>query len=120
MKNLNEYDWHCDNCNSYLNDQPGFNADCGTWYCTYCDYSNSIDSDNIIDLNEYSKFENSDYFGSYNEYKNHDYNDDEYVIEVDSNEDLSVDDAALIWLSNGKDEDYTFGYTEDELEDALK
>ena len=32
---------------------------------------------------------------------------------------LSVGDAALIWASHGKDEDYMFGYTEDELEDAL-
>lgn len=32
---------------------------------------------------------------------------------------LSVYDAALIWASNGKDEDYMFGYTEEELEDAL-
>ena len=28
-------------------------------------------------------------------------------------------DAALIWMSNGKDEDYMFGYSEEELEDAL-
>ena len=28
-------------------------------------------------------------------------------------------DAAEIWASNGKDEDYMFGYSEDELEDAL-
>lgn len=34
-------------------------------------------------------------------------------------ESLSVYDAALIWASNGKDEDYTFGYTTAELEDAL-
>ena len=34
-------------------------------------------------------------------------------------ESLSVYDAALIWASNGKDEDYTFGYSEEELEDAL-
>ena len=34
-------------------------------------------------------------------------------------EELSVYDAALIWASNGKDEDYTFGYSEDELEEAL-
>ena len=34
-------------------------------------------------------------------------------------ESLSVYDAALIWASNGKDEDYNFGYSEDELEDAL-
>lgn len=34
-------------------------------------------------------------------------------------EGLSVYDAARIWASRGKDEDYMFGYTEDELEDAL-
>ena len=39
--------------------------------------------------------------------------------EDDDSESLSVYDAALIWASNGKDEDYTFGYSEDELEDAL-
>ena len=37
----------------------------------------------------------------------------------DDGERLSVYDAALIWESNGRDEDYTFGYSEDELEDAL-
>lgn len=37
----------------------------------------------------------------------------------DDSENLSVYDAALIWASNGKDEDYMFGYSEDELEDAL-
>ena len=37
----------------------------------------------------------------------------------DEDESLSVYDAALIWASNGKDEDYTFGYTEEELENAL-
>lgn len=36
-----------------------------------------------------------------------------------SGERLSVYDAALIWMSNGMDEDYTFGYSEDELRDAL-
>lgn len=39
--------------------------------------------------------------------------------EGDDDENLSVYDAAQIWLSNGKDEDYMFGYSEDELEDAL-
>jgi hypothetical protein len=37
----------------------------------------------------------------------------------DDDEGLSVYDAALIWASNGKDENYTFGYSEDELEDAM-
>ena len=36
-----------------------------------------------------------------------------------SDERLSVYDAALIWASHGKDEDYMFGYSEEELEDAL-
>ena len=33
-------------------------------------------------------------------------------------ESLSVWDAADIWLSKGMDEDYTFGYSEDELRRA--
>ena len=37
----------------------------------------------------------------------------------DEEESLSVYDAAEIWASNGKDEDYTFGYSEEELEAAL-
>ena len=45
------------------------------------------------------------------------YHDDDY--DEDSGEMLSVYDAALIWQSHGKDEDYMFGYTEDELEEAL-
>lgn len=35
-------------------------------------------------------------------------------------ESLSVYDAAMIWLSHGKDEDYMFGYTEEELQEALE
>lgn len=37
----------------------------------------------------------------------------------DSEEGISVYDAADIWASHGKDEDYTFGYSEEELEAAL-
>jgi hypothetical protein len=33
---------------------------------------------------------------------------------------LSVWDAADIWLSNGGDEDYMFGYSEDELRHAAE
>ncbi len=43
--------------------------------------------------------------------------EDDY--EEDDSERLSVWDAADIWASNGKDEDYMFGYTEEELEKAL-
>lgn len=45
--------------------------------------------------------------------------DIDYDDEEDEDEYLSVYDAALIWASKGKDEDYMFGYTEEELEDAL-
>lgn len=46
--------------------------------------------------------------------------DDDDEDEDDYEESLSVYDAADIWLSNGQDEDYMFGYTEEELEDALR
>ncbi len=43
--------------------------------------------------------------------------------EIDDSEEfdesISVYEAAEIWASHGKDEDYMFGYTEEELEDAL-
>lgn len=44
-----------------------------------------------------------------------------YGLDDDDNidESLSVYEAAEIWASHGKDEDYMFGYTEKELEDAL-
>ena len=47
--------------------------------------------------------------------------DDDYddFDEDDDSEALSVDDAADIWRSHGMDEDYTFGYSEDELRDSL-
>ena len=40
--------------------------------------------------------------------------------DTDDSEALDVYDAAEIWASHGKDEDYTFGYTEEELENALR
>lgn len=45
--------------------------------------------------------------------------EDEYGEDDYEGETLSVYDAADIWASNGKDEDYTFGYSEQELEDAF-
>ncbi|WP_139252808.1 hypothetical protein [Geodermatophilus nigrescens] len=36
----------------------------------------------------------------------------------DSDETVSVYDAAEIWLSHGMDDDYTLGYSEDELRRA--
>ena len=40
-------------------------------------------------------------------------------VDDDEGERLSVYEAAHIWASRGKDEDYMFGYTEEELEEAL-
>ncbi|MDF2800388.1 MAG: hypothetical protein K0S61_291 [Anaerocolumna sp.] len=37
----------------------------------------------------------------------------------DDSESISVYEAAEIWASHGKDEDYIFGYSEEELENAL-
>lgn len=44
----------------------------------------------------------------------------EKPIEEYEDESLSVWDAADIWLSSGKDEDSMFGYTREELEEALR
>ena len=43
-----------------------------------------------------------------------------YSFDDDDDDDESIDasDAAFIWMSNGKDEDYMFGYSEDELENT--
>lgn len=43
----------------------------------------------------------------------------EECLNDDSYGGLPVDEAAQIWASNGKDEDYMFGYSWDELEAAL-
>lgn len=42
----------------------------------------------------------------------------DFLNDEDGSERISVWDAADIWRSHGKDEDYMFGYTEEELEDA--
>lgn len=34
----------------------------------------------------------------------------------DDGESLDAEDASWIWMSNGKDEDYSFGFSDDELE----
>ena len=93
--------WVCDHCYSAMNvTNEGENRNkiecpnCGTyWY---------VDDDDEY-INDGSGWSPSD--------------DDED--DANSEESISVYDAALIWKSHGKDEDYTFGYTEDELEDAL-
>ena len=96
-----EIDWYCDSCNAYLNTQAGFTTIGGTWVCAMCGAINDVTEGNIIFDSEDAEniFDNG--------------SDDE------ADESLSVYDAALIWASNGMDEDYTFGYTEDELRNAM-
>lgn len=45
---LTEYDWYCDECNAYLNDQKGFSTKKGHWKCRECGYDNSISILNTI------------------------------------------------------------------------
>ena len=105
MKNLSNYDWYCDKCNTLLNNQIGFDVNCGTWNCTECGEINYINEYEILDDYEINDFKKSG-FDSYNDYVN----------DRDSSEAISVNDAAMIWRSHGKDEDYMFGYSEEELE----
>lgn len=51
----------------------------------------------------------------------HDHGLDSDYVDDDDEDDEAIDaeDAALIWLSHGCDEDYTFGYSEDELKNSL-
>lgn len=48
-----------------------------------------------------------------------DHNASDVTYEYPESESLSASDAALIWGSSGMDEDYAFGYSEDELRDAM-
>ena len=94
--------WYCDGCGVEMNGQPGFTTSSGWWTCTECGYENDVSPDNVYESEE-------DYEAS-RELEDEDY----------SGERLSVWDAADIWASNGFDEDYTFGYSEEELKKALK
>jgi len=94
--------WICDNCYSEMNES----MECRNRYrieCPKCGAYWFVDEDNEM-INDGSGWSP---------------NDDYYDDEDDEGECISVHDAALIWASRGKDEDYTFGYTEEELEDAL-
>lgn len=98
--NDSDCDWYCDECDTYMNSQHGFTTSDGEWTCTKCGHINDVSEDNILD--EYE-----------NPYENDDDDDDD-----DDGEGLSVFDAADIWRSHGEDEDYMFGYTREELEEA--
>lgn len=55
-------DWYCDECDAYLNDQPGFTVAGGTWICAECGCPNNVSEDNVID-------DDDGYVGSYQYYQ---------------------------------------------------
>lgn len=57
MRKLSEYDWYCDECNAFLNDQSGFDAYCKYWTCSECGHSNKIGKSEILfDRDEVNSF----------------------------------------------------------------
>lgn len=44
------FDWYCDNCNAYLNDQDGFERNDGKWVCKKCGHENIISKEHIKGL----------------------------------------------------------------------
>lgn len=40
--------WFCDDCETFLNVQPGFSTKTGKWICTECHYENDVTKDNIL------------------------------------------------------------------------
>ena len=40
-------DWYCDNCGTFLNDQPGFTTRKRTWVCKECGCENDVTENNL-------------------------------------------------------------------------
>jgi len=49
---FSDVDWFCDRCDSYLNNQVGFNDRKYIWQCSECNHKNSISSANIYESKE--------------------------------------------------------------------
>ena len=43
----NMFEWICDKCGDYLNDQEGFDADSGSWTCSKCGHENIFTKEKI-------------------------------------------------------------------------
>ena len=54
--NYSNIDWYCDNCGIYLNDQPGFDENQGTFNCPVCGHRNNLSDDEIIDIYDNGSF----------------------------------------------------------------
>ena len=68
-------------------------------------------SEDDDDDNDFDDDEDEDDFYDSLPFVSFDYN-------AEDSEGLDAHEASYIWMSSGKDEDYTFGFSEDELEDA--
>lgn len=40
--NLHDFDWYCDNCDAFMNVQPGFEGVEAVWVCAECGTENGI------------------------------------------------------------------------------
>lgn len=41
-------DWYCDECDTYMNNQPCFTTSSGEWTCTECGAINDVSENNIL------------------------------------------------------------------------
>lgn len=44
---MNMFEWFCDNCDDYLNEQEGFENNDGKWKCTKCGHVNIISKEKL-------------------------------------------------------------------------
>lgn len=96
--------WNCDNCNSCLSTQRGFDDKLHTWICNKCGYENSISSDAIYEsLDDYYASQNEQsYEDGYYEDDYDDYDEETNVTSVlDTANDLLnlVNDISEIYVS---------------------
>ena len=47
--NDNGCDWFCDQCEAFMNVQPGFTVARGVWICTKCGCKNDVSDNNVRD-----------------------------------------------------------------------
>ena len=47
---MNMFEWYCDECDAYLNDQDGFEDNNGKWICKECGHENIISKEQLEDL----------------------------------------------------------------------
>ncbi len=79
FKNDGGCDWFCDECDAFLNDQPGFAVTSGRWLWKECGDLNDVAENNVIDI-------------SFDDDDDDDYDDDEYDYIFYNGEDEDYDE----------------------------